>query len=274
MNCDRAKTLLLGSPEPDRPSDEVAVHLEQCAACRNWQASLVRMERRITQIPVPRSQAKRELVRMLLAGKGGEWEDPSADGTACSPTPDETASRFPTIPLYHALTLMAATLLLAVGGWLLFVRSPNPQQAAVVVRKAPPRPDPLLTQFSEDHLRLTQARTLGERLEALGRFLDHLHDYTRDLTITADAATMKSLAKLYDRLVSDGMVHGARTLKPVERDRVLSPLTERLARVEEDAERWAGEAAPGSAVMMRQIADVARVGNRRLHALMREEATP
>lgn len=274
MNCDRAKTLLMGSHDPSRPANEVAAHLEQCAACRNWHEGLVRIERRITQISVPRSQAKRELVRTLLAGKGGEWEDPSADGVASSPTQDETASRFPTIPLHHALTLMAATVLLAVGGWLLLARSPTPQMATVVVRRAPPRPDPLLTQFSENHLRLTQARSLGERLEELGRFVDHLHDYTRDQTISAEPATLHNLARIYDRLVSEGMVRGARTLKPLEREKVLAPLAERLARVEEDAERWARAAAPNSAEPMRQIAAVARLGTRQLHALIREEGTP
>jgi hypothetical protein len=279
MNCNHTKRQLLAAAHIDRPSAEVAAHLAQCPACRSWQERLLAIERQIVQLPVPRSQGKRRVLRELFAGQAtpangnaGEWESPQKDRVACSPTQDPAASHSPTIPWPHALTLAAAALLLAVCGWWLFTGSPNPHSARAA-RPAPPPPDPLLAGLSEGHLRLSQARSPRERVEELARFVDHLHDRTQTLAPIADAATMQKIARLYERVLSDGVMRGAQTLARDQRQAVLSPLAERLARVGDEAEHWAHGAQPGSGEPLRHIAAVVRTGTQRIRALL-EEGTP
>ncbi len=269
MNCDHVRRQLLAAGHPDRPPAEVQPHLAACEPCRLWQERLVGIERAIPLIPVPPSQKKRQLLRTILAGKGGEWESPQAGRVACSPTQTRAASHSPTIPMHHALTLMAAAILLLVGGWWLFRHSPNPHTAQQPRRQAP-LPDPLLANLSEGFVRLTQNRTPRERVEELGRFVDHLHDRTQQMVPAADAATLRRVARLYEQVVHDGMVRGGRALAGDQRAVVLQPLAERLNQMWQDAELWSHKAPTGSDEPLRQIAAVARTGNEQLLALVRE----
>lgn len=269
MNCDRIQRQLLAARHPEQPSAEAAAHLAQCPACRLWQERLVGIERQIPQLLIPRSQAKRRLLRHILAGRGGEWESPQADRVACSHTQDGAASHSPTLPLYHTLTLVAAGLLVAVGGWWLLRASPNPHTA--LVERQAPVPDLLLARLSEGHLRLSQAQTPHARVAELARFVDHLHQHTQTLAGVADPATLQILARLYERLVRDGIVRGAQAVARDQRRANLSPLAERLARLGDEAEQWVHEVPPSSAAPLRQIAAVARAGDRQLRTLVQGE---
>lgn len=269
MNCDHVQRLLLVARRPEQPSAEAAAHLAQCPACRLWHGRLVGIERQIPQLPVPSSQAKRRLLRHVLAGGAGEWERPRADRVACSPTQDDAASHSPTLPLYHTLTLVAAGLLVAVGGWWLLRASPNPHTAQV---ERPARvPDQLFARLSAGHLRLAQAQTPQDRVAEVARFVDHVHQHTQDLASVADPATLQTLARLYERLVRDGVVRGAHAVARDQRRTSLVPLAERLARLGDEAERWVHEVPPGSAAPLRQIAAAARAGDRQLRTLIQEE---
>lgn len=269
MNCDQLQRQLLVARHPEQPNAEAAAHLAQCPACRLWQARLVGIEQQIPRLPVPPSQAKRRLLRHVLAGSAGEWESPRADRVACSPTRDGGTSHSPALPFYHALTLVAAGLLVAVGGWWLLKASPNPHIAQA--QRPAPRPDPLFAQLSEGHLRLSQALTPQDRVTEMAQFVDHVHQHTQTLAGLADPATLQVLARLYERLVSDGVVRGAHAVAREQRQTTLGPLAERLARLGDEAERWVHEVPPGSVASIQRIVAAARAGDRQLRTLIHEE---
>src|SRR3954466_6807900 len=69
MNCKVARRKLLSLVRPDQASDEVRAHLSWCSDCREWHRRLVRMERHIQRIPVPRSHksTKQAFLQSFLA---------------------------------------------------------------------------------------------------------------------------------------------------------------------------------------------------------------
>jgi len=69
MNCKVARRKLLSLVRPDQASDEVRAHLSWCSDCREWHRRLVRMEKNIQRIPVPRSHnsTKQAFLNSFLA---------------------------------------------------------------------------------------------------------------------------------------------------------------------------------------------------------------
>ena len=89
----------------------------------------------------------------------------------------------------------------------------------------------------------------------------------------ATAKDLETLARLYGQVVGDGLVKRAGTLPVEQREQVLRPIRQRLARAEREAGALADTAAADAAAPLRQIAAVAQAGDQKLRALM-EEATP
>jgi hypothetical protein len=69
MNCKVARRRLLSMVRPDQAPDEVGAHLAWCSDCREWHRRLMRMERNVSRIPVPRSHksTKQAFLKSFLA---------------------------------------------------------------------------------------------------------------------------------------------------------------------------------------------------------------
>lgn len=69
MNCKVARRKLLSTVRPDQASDELRAHLSWCSDCREWHRRLVRMEKNVLRIPVPRSHSstKQAFLKSFLA---------------------------------------------------------------------------------------------------------------------------------------------------------------------------------------------------------------
>src|SRR5262245_1081491 len=109
MNCRAVQHRLLLSETPDQPGDELLVHLQACAACRQWHQRLLRLEQAVPLIPVPASTARRRVLRQVLS------------------TPAVPAGRVPPVPKIHAGWL---TRLSPVAAWSWWHRQ-DPQRRAL-----------------------------------------------------------------------------------------------------------------------------------------------
>ena len=80
MNCKVARRRLLSMVRPDQAPDEVQGHLSWCSDCREWHGRLVRMERGVGRIPVPRShrRTKQAFLDSFLADAANQTPMPPA----------------------------------------------------------------------------------------------------------------------------------------------------------------------------------------------------
>jgi hypothetical protein len=154
---------------------------------------------------------------------------------------------------------VAATLLLST--WL-FLR---PRAAA------PDAPrDPFLAAIVQRNLTLATAQTPDQRVSALADLADDLHHQGRTLARVAVGEDMSAIARLYERVLLDGLVRRTQEVAPTERPAVVARLTERLAKAGQSADGLAGEVPPASAAPLRAMASAARDASAALRALTRE----
>jgi hypothetical protein len=67
MNCDACRQHLLMTLDPESPALDVAGHLAECLACRDWQHQLTHIEDNVRRLPVPASSPD-AFVNKLLGG--------------------------------------------------------------------------------------------------------------------------------------------------------------------------------------------------------------
>jgi hypothetical protein len=121
MICKVARRKLLSTVRPDQASDEVRAHLSWCSDCREWHRRLVRMEKNIQRIPVPRSHSgtKQAFLKSFLADAA-----PAAPPTF----PVLTHDTIPPIRVVHGgppsktrrwITGLAAGVVFGIGWWIM-----------------------------------------------------------------------------------------------------------------------------------------------------------
>lgn len=278
MNCTQFQRRLLGTETPDRPADEVEAHLVACPACRDWQRRLLQLEANVARIPVPPSSARSDLIRRILGAP------------ATMPVAPVTSPRRPWSWRWVAGGAVAAAVLVACGIFLgnalwQAVGEPGDRHRAKTVarnkgsesdqgaarkegRKAPA--DTLVARLVRCDLRLARASSPRERVEALAELADSLHGETPTLARAASTAALDRLARLYGKVVREGVVPRSRAVPAGERHKVLAPIAAQLARAERAALKLARQT-PASARPLRLIAAAAREGKTRLRGLMEKD---
>jgi hypothetical protein len=132
-----------------------------------------------------------------------------------------------------------------------------------------PRTKTLVAKLMECDLKLAEAETARERLEALTELAEVLHRETTLLSKSAPRAELTKLAGLYKQVIKEGVVARARELPMPQRKEVLGSVAAELAKTRRDAEKSA-QAAPRSAEALLLIAAAAGDGDAQLRQLMRE----
>jgi hypothetical protein len=300
MKCQACQTELLAAADPERPSREVAEHLAGCPVCQEWQRQILLIERSVSRIPAPPSRACEALVQRLLQPAG----PPAAPAAYLPPALPRPRSRW-RLPTLGVAGLVAAALLIACGILLgnylarsippadLSPQAQAPEEAAALqkpadtrktnkqgivvlapapaAKKEPPAPaSPLTARLLACDLALAEADSPGKRLEALVALADELQGETKALADAAGAEDLRTLARLYEKVIREGIVPGAGSVRAGERRAVLGPIASRLVRTRRDLRELARRSGPTSAGPLLQIAAAAEVGGRRLRDLMRE----
>jgi hypothetical protein len=155
----------------------------------------------------------------------------------------------------------AAAAVLVACGILLGLALTRREPAAV---EAPLAEQDLVVRLVDCDARLAETNSPSQRVQTLAEVADALRresDALRRADGSADE--LREVARLYARVVREGLVARARTLPRDERRQVLDPIVNRLARAEREARQQAARAAHASAPLL-QIADAARDG---AHAL-------
>jgi hypothetical protein len=274
MNCQIVQRRLLSNENPDDVPPDVGAHLAMCEECRQWQSQLVRIEHHVPLLPVPVSRAKgRVMLHFLKSNEQGGTDSTQATRAGIPfppiplPTLPEAAEwRLRSLPALSGLAA-AMVLLALLGWWLLPNRGEDSTPPATPVRSAS---DTLLATVLRRDLRLARAGTVQERLEILLDLADDLHGETRTLAQAAAGEELKTLARLYEQVISDGIVKQAQALPLAERPRILDPIARRLSQMARQAERLVPETAAEHVKPVREIAASAHEGNRLLYALLRE----
>jgi hypothetical protein len=260
MTCDKVQNRILALPDPRQVPDGLRGHLDDCPACTAWWKQSLQIERQLTELPVPPAPAgkKSTLIADLHSA-------PAPVAAAATRSRDFLRS-----PVVKYAAALAASILVVLGGWLVFRPSKQPE---VVVE---PAKHPLLETVSGRIVALSESRSQSERMEVLGSLAGDLSLESRNLARIAGEDELRDLSGWFRHVVDDGLVKQARAMNPhsmsqTEKKALLEKLTAVLAEAERESERRAEESPPHAQVELRKIASTARDGQARLRAIFTGE---
>lgn len=286
MNCSVIRSRLLKAEDPSRPEEDVQAHLGECPDCAAWQRLLVQVEANVPRLPVPLSTGRAAAVQMIL--------NPDAPATPVRHAPPKSAARRsskheapfavevekefevriarPSVAAAlnrppsrrHRLVVgagvAAAGVLILLSSWWIVHR---PGREAALANRARPPVDALVARLVDRDMKLAAAQQPGERVQVLAEIADDIHGETANLVNHAESDDLMHLARLYHRVIHEGVMEQARIVPAEARDDILGPISAQLSRVREDAETTE-HAAPAYAGPMRLIADAAREASAQL----------
>lgn len=255
MNCQAVQTQILDLPDPRELSPAVREHVRACAACQAWARQAARLEALLEQLPAPAAPGDKK--ELLIDGlmRGDALAVPAGRGGAV-----EFLRRNASY-----IGGLAAALLVALGGYLLWPRSQPPEMAA-----QPPQKHPLLDKIVAGNTAMARADSTRKRLEVLGGMADDIATDTRGMARIASGAELRRMAGWYDDVVKEGVVKQADRLRaepgvPAEdRARLLDGLADQLAADAVAAEKLSGEAPQDAQPALRRMASTARAAEQSL----------
>jgi hypothetical protein len=115
MNCTIVQRRLLSLTSPERVPTNLRAHLAHCGVCREWHNQLILVERHISLLPIPRSNGKSRLMRLLLQENAPANNGSETLPQAAAPTPLPVGdARSPTLLPTRTLVLGAAAAMLVI----------------------------------------------------------------------------------------------------------------------------------------------------------------
>jgi hypothetical protein len=238
MTCQTLHRWLLEAEPRRRMPAELRAHVADCPRCQRLQHYLRRIEQNLALVPVPPTTARSAFLREFLAPAG----PPIVAAPVVAPPPARS---------WRYLAAVAAAVLVLIGSGVIFYAL-RPDAETVAPAPVARRPQ-LLDNLLERDLRLAQATTQRERVEALADLADDLHGETQFLTLEANPTDLDTLARLYAQVVREGIVPRARDLPAAQRRSVLVRIAERLLETASAADRRSKEA-PAYAAVLNTIA--------------------
>lgn len=229
MKCKVVRRNLLVSTRPARPPAAVIDHLARCAACRDLQRQLVRLERLVPELPVPASSAKADCLHSVLHsdaygrdGKGEvEWRR------------RERALRKVAITFALAAGLLFFALI-----WYAWQHNRETQLAGNLHRPRETRLEQIVNHYDRGALAVGNPR---ERVERLAAVAQRLQGEAKERAQTGTIGQVTDLARQFEVLVHDGILAHALNVPTEERADVLSSIAEQLSRAESEANQLANQ---------------------------------
>jgi len=223
MTCHDCREKLLRTLDPSMPSTEVAAHVAECDDCRQYQQDLLRIESNIARIPVPPSrgpEAFKSILRQLATAE-----------PVMSPIP--TLSRRSRRPLAWAMTVLAASVLVAVGiYWSMNRGGQDDQQIA----KQPPvpikdQPATYVAQLLDCNLSLAEDASPRQKAKAVAALTNLIQDAMES---KPGNAPLQALAKMHHDTLFAGLLPIAQRMPPAEREEALAPIIDDLVRFHDE----------------------------------------
>ena len=271
MNCDLVQRRLMSSEEPSSVPADLRAHLTTCGSCRDWQRHLAQIERNIPLLPVPRSRGRSRLLKQFLPEKARDRQA-AADHEAGPTTAEPRVLPVPRVLLVLRLTAGTAAaflvLVLGIRFFQSFQRAPADGSDPIPIVQ--PAADPLLAGLVRHDLRLATVATPRERIAILADVADEILDPARALAGETAGNQLEVLARLYERVIREGIVEQARALPAGDRRSILAPIAERLARTARQIDRLLQKVSPEKSRPLQNMGSAAREGNRRLYTLVAE----
>src|SRR5262245_4268565 len=91
MNCDACRQHLLMTLDPESPALDVAGHLAECLACRDWQHQLTHIEDNVRRLPVPASSPDAFVNKLLGDAPISASPSDAPNGDAAKPSANPAA---------------------------------------------------------------------------------------------------------------------------------------------------------------------------------------
>jgi len=251
---------------------DLAGHLSECAACHSWWQLLGRVDAALVQLPAypTDGKAKRQLLAQFRtatpkARPASKSDAPSARKKLATIVP--AARKWPLgerLARLWPAGLVAAALLIGAIAWAVLGGKSNDQTLAA----APP--DPLLEKAVASKAKLDFATTPAEKVVVLDDLAKDIHEQAHVLA-KVSPGDMKSLAKMYEEVVTDALVMQARAVSPEDRPKVLASCRDHLR----DTEAQVGELLKGGAPQasvgpLRDIERVARESGNKIAQLIQQ----
>jgi hypothetical protein len=231
----------------------VAEHLAQCAACREWQRELVRIERLVPHLTVPPSNGLEQCLQEVLHREA--YRRPRAAEVGWQRR--ERALRKVAVTFAMAAGLLFFSLV-----WYAFQH-----QTVVDTKVGTPRRTELESYVDSYDKGALSARTIHERVRRLAHVADRLNDQVRDRAQAGLANELPTLAHQYAVVVREGLLVQAREVPPDERPELLSSIADQFAHAESEARRLAAQF-PAATKPLDDIAVIARNGHKELRELI------
>lgn len=131
----------------------------------------------------------------------------------------------------------------------------------------------LLNKEMENVVKLAKADSAPDRLQVWTDWSNDIRLETRDLYKVAPADELSSLARMYDKTVQEGIVKQAKMLPQhmdmAEKQKLLKNAMTKLDETAAEAERLHNEAPPPAQKYLKQIAESARDGRRKLDPILK-----
>jgi hypothetical protein len=251
MNCETIQNRLLALPDPRRVPEELRGHLDECPGCRAVLVRAARLDALLPALPVPASSeaVKAAFLERVRAGEPVVRREPT-------PSRPESAQ-------WKYVAGLAAAVLLALGAWALFhgrASSERPQFAS--------RPQELLGQEVRHLTELAKADTTTKKIAIWADVAADLQAETRAVYLAAPEPEITTLARLFDKAVTDGIGRQADLLRnthlePAERQALLAA-ARKLETTRAGVSQLTDSAPPQAKAPLRRMADRADTVRKRL----------
>jgi hypothetical protein len=265
MNCQAVQNQILMLSDPRELSSALREHVLTCEACQTWARHAARLEAILEHLPAPPApeQKKEAMIGDLMQVDPVIHTMPTP---AARPSYGLVAVRF---LRRHAAYVggLAAAVLVAVG--IYWIGRPSPVQPEVV------RPEryPLTEKLVARDVALARAKTPAERLQIFNSMAEDISTETRGMALLASDAELRQMAGWYEKAVKSGMVAQASnlpdTMDPAEKTKLLDSYAAKLNADAAAAESLSPKAPPAAQPALKQMADSAREGEKKLRETAR-----
>lgn len=269
MTCDVARNRLLALPDPSRPTDDLLPHLADCAACRAVQADAVRLDRLLKHLPVPSSAERKAAFLAELEADGPVIRSrPVLPSTLAGSGAFKPVTKWlKRIDWRYVGGGVAAAVV--VGLAVLFLW-PKPHDIDSPLAEKP-RSELLAQMVKHNTALATTATTPDKQVVVYAEYSADLKAEAGRVYKVAERDEMNSLASLYEKVVTDGVVKQAelideKRLPPDVRSQALTDAMKKLAAAEKDASDLAADAPPNARPALDRIAKAAKSGRQALSA--------